>query len=139
MPKLTRWYLRTALIWLVAALALGGVNALRPVVALQGVAGALGPLYVHFFMLGWVAQLIFGVVHWMFPKPDPARAPRGERLGWLTWLALNAGLVLRAFGEPAAVVRPGTVAAAALTLSALLQVAAGWLFVATTWPRVRSR
>ena len=139
MPTLTRWYLKSALVWLAAAGIVGAAAALSPLLRLPPVLTALRPVYVHVLMVGWVTQLIFGIAHWMFPKPAAARAERGERLGWLTWLALNGGLALRVVAEPVAAGHPGGAAAWFLALSAVLQLLAGWLFVAATWPRVRSR
>lgn len=139
MPTLTRWYLKSALLWLAAALTVAAALALRPLLDLPAGVGALQPVYFHLLMVGWVTQLIFGVVYWLFPKPAPAWAARSERLGWLTWAALNLGLALRAVAEPATTLSASHAFGGLLALSALLQLLAGWLFVATTWPRVRLR
>lgn len=146
MPTLTRWYLKSALAWLALAGLAGAALTLRPLLgrppvlaALQPVLAALQPVQVHMWMVGWVTQLIFGIAHWLFPKPEPASALRGERLGWLTWLALNAGLALRVVGEPLVAGRPGAAAGGLVALSAVLQPLAAWLFVAAIWPRVRAR
>jgi hypothetical protein len=141
MPTLTRWYVRSSLLWLALALVLGAVLAARGVFGswLPDAVGALQPVYFHLLMVGWVTQLIFGVVYWLFPKPADAIARRSERLGWLTWGALNLGLALRALAEPLVAAQPTGALGGLLALSALLQLAAGWLFVATTWPRVRVR
>lgn len=67
-----------------------------------------------------------------------ADRPRGsERLGWATYWLLNAGLILRAPGEPMLSMRPGPWASWAVAASAVLQLAAGGAFVANTWPRVK--
>jgi len=139
MPPLTRWYIKTSLVYFVAALVVGVALMLRLTTDLPPFVAALQPTYFHLLMLGWVAQLIFGVAFWMFPKVS-ASNPRGsERLGWITYGLLNAGLLLRVFGEPLAAVQPGSFAAWALVLSATLQVLAGWLFVLNTWQRVKER
>jgi hypothetical protein len=73
----------------------------------------------------------------MFPKHS-AQAPRGsERLGWLTYWLLNAGLLFRAVGEPARGV--GARTDWLLLAAACLQLAAGVAFVLNTWPRVKER
>jgi hypothetical protein len=102
--------------------------------ALPGI--TLWPTYLHLLVLGWLTQLIFGVARWMFPRDRSTTTPSGERLGWATYISLNAGLVLRSIAEPGPASRWRS---GLLLLSALLQVAAGWLFVLTTWPRVRGR
>jgi hypothetical protein len=97
---------------------------------------ALWPTYLHLLVLGWLTQLIFGVAHWMFPRHRSTTTPSGEKLGWATYICLNTGLVLRAIAEPGP---SSDWRSRVLLLSALLQVAAGWLFVLTTWPRIRGR
>ena len=72
MPRLTRWYLRTALVFFVVALSVGVLLASGAVLPLPAGVAALGPVYFHLLMVGWVTQLIFGVVFWMFPKPSTA-------------------------------------------------------------------
>jgi hypothetical protein len=139
MPTLTRWYLKAALVWLVAALLASALLTVRSILGLPDALAVLQPVAIHLLMVGWVTQLIFGVVYWMFPKPAPARAELHRQLGQATWLALNAGLLARAIGEPAVALGMGALAAAFVVVSALLQLTAGWIFVATTWPRVRER
>lgn len=137
MPTLTRWHLKAALLYFVAALLLGVLLAARAIVDLPGAVSGLGPVYFHLLMVGWVTQLIFGVGLWMFPKYSAAQ-PRGdERLGWFTFGALNLGLLMRAVGEPWMAAGPGGVAGWLLAASAVLQLAAGWAFVVNTWPRIR--
>lgn len=135
MPTLTRWFLKAALAWLVAAALAGAAVALQPALDLPPAIARLRPAYVHMLMVGWVTQLIFGIAHWMFPKPTPTTAARTDRLGWLAWLTLNVGLVLRVVAEPAVFALPP----ALLATAAVLQPIAAWLFVAAIWPRVRVR
>lgn len=139
MPPLARWYVRTALGYFVLALLVGVSLMLRQVIDLPVALVSLQPVYFHLLMVGWVTQLIFGVVYWMFPKYSAARPRGSERLGWATYGLLNAGLLLRAVGEPLVAVRPGPGAGWLLAASAVLQLLAGWGFVANTWPRVKER
>ncbi len=129
MPRLTRWFVRAGLVYLVGALVLWTVVALRP----GEVPAGLRPTILHFFMVGWITQLIFGVAFWMFPRASARRVRGDERLGWAALLLLNLGLLLRAIAEPAGVT------GLLLPLSALLQWAAGAAWVALIWPRVRGR
>ncbi len=137
MPALTRWYLRTALVWFVAGLAAGVLLALRGWVALPPALAALTPVYFHLLMVGWVTQLIFGVGFWMFPKESSARPRGSERLGWAAYGLLNAGLLLRVAGEPWLSVSASALPRWLVAASAILQLAAGWAFAANTWRRVR--
>lgn len=136
MPTLTRWFLKSALVYLVAALLVGLLLAARAVITLPAIFSGFGPVYFHLFMVGWVTQLIFGVVYWLFPKHSHEQ-PRGrEELGWLTYGLLNTGLLLRVIGEPLNAIQPDQIWGWLLAMSALIQWLAGLVFVVNTWPRV---
>ena len=134
-----RYYIRTALAYLLAAFLVGAVVLINQALAIDGRIAALQPVFYHLLMVGWVTQLICGVALWMFP-PLSRERPRGdERFGWFAYGALNAGLILRAICEPLHAWRPGTLSGWALALAAALQVLAIWAFVAAIWPRVKAR
>lgn len=139
MPTLARWFIKTALIYFIAALAAGALLAARAVVEAPPIVGALGPVYFHLFMVGWVTQLIMGMVYWMFPKYSQTQ-PRGdERVSWAVYILLNAGLALRVLSEPALSLTQAPPAGWALALSAVLQWLAGIGFVVNAWARVKER
>ncbi|MER2598452.1 MAG: hypothetical protein ABTQ73_02930 [Caldilineales bacterium] len=139
MPTLTRLYVKTSLVYLVAALLLAVVFALAQATTLPLLLAAAGPVYVHLFLVGWVTQLIMGIVFWMFPKQSRERPRGSERLAAVVYGLLNAGLVLRVVGEPARAVSPAALWSWLLAASALLQWLAGVGFVANTWGRVKER
>ena len=127
MPLLTRTFIKTALIYLALALALGIALAL-------GATNGLSPVYIHLLVFGWLTQFIFGVVYWMFPKYSTEK-PRGhESLGWITYALLNLGLILRAIAEPFQ-----ASLGILLVLSAILQWLAGSAFIANTWQRIKEK
>ncbi len=138
MPPLTRWFVKTSFVYLALALITGLLLALQSTFRLSG-PGGLFPVYIHLFVLGWLTQLIFGIVFWMFPKFSSEQPRRSETLGWWTYALLNTGLVLRAIGEPLQTAQPTPYAGWALVLSALLQFLAGLLFVVNSWGRVKGR
>jgi hypothetical protein len=139
MPTLTRWFVKASLLYLVVALLLGLALSAGSLIALPPVFLALGPVYFHLFLVGWVTQLIFGVVFWMFPKQS-LEQPRGrESLAWTTFWLLNTGLLLRAVAEPFQAVNPQAGFGWLLGISALAQWAAGLIFVINTWGRVKER
>lgn len=139
MPPLTRRFIKTALIYLVVALLVGIVVTVGSIGYLPAALTSLNPVYFHLFLLGWVTNLIFGVIYWMFPKYSRDQ-PHGSESLWLTtfWL-LNLGLVLRAAGEPLRAWRSEAIWGWLLALSALLQWLAGVIFVLNTWGRVKER
>lgn len=137
MPLIVRWYLRTALVMFVLALLAGTLQSLS--VLLPSLPPGLTPVYFHLLMVGWVTQFILGIAIWMLPKYSQEK-PRGiETLSWATYILLNVGLLVRAFGEPLAGLYPGTAWGWMLVFSASLQWLAGLLFVINTWRRVKGR
>ncbi|MDO8666796.1 MAG: hypothetical protein Q7J79_09310 [Gemmatimonadales bacterium] len=139
MPVLTRWFLKAALLYLVAALITGVLVVLPSAVQASPWVGALTPVYFHLLMVGWVTQMIFGVAYWMFPRRKTPALVGPEWPGWLAFGALNAGLVLRAVAEPVVAGPRAPVMGALLAVSAALQLAAVAVFAVGLWPRVKER
>jgi hypothetical protein len=137
MNSLTRLYIKTALIFFLAALLVRLAQTFNSLWDLSPFLSALGPVYFHLFLVGWVTQLIFGVVYWMFPKHSLEKPRGSERLAWTTYLLLNLGLLLRAVSEPLHALNPSLPSGWMLALSALLQLAAGVVFLGNTWGRVK--
>ncbi len=139
MPRLTRYFIKTALVDLALSLIIGALLAARSALALPDEIAALSPVFFHLFMVGWVAQLIFGMLFWMLPKYS-RELPRGnEKVAWAAYGLLNIGLVLRVIAEPLTALRPEWGLGWWLGLSALLQLAGGWAFIVNAWPRVKER
>ncbi len=136
MPPLTRWFVKVALGYLVVALLVGIAVAARSSGYLPPAIASLSPLYFHFLMVGWVTNLIFGIVYWMFPRYSKHKPHGSESLWLITFWFLNLGLVLRV-AEPIHTLRPEAIWGWLLGLSALLQWLAGLMFVVNTWGRVK--
>lgn len=130
MPPLARWYIKSAMIYLIAGLLVG---------AIPRVLAVAGPTYVHLLVVGWITQMIFGVAYWMFPKYS-AEAPRGgNAVAIATFALLNVGLVLRALVEPLRALHPEALPGWLLLVAGIAQAAAGIGFAVSTWPRVKVR
>ena len=135
MPKLTRWFLKAALVYLILALCSGILLVLPDGAPMAG----LFPVYIHTLVFGWLTQLVFGVAFWMFPKYSKD-LPRGhEWLGWVTFVLLNLGLLLRVVFEPLQNNVSSPMIGWILVLAAVFQWLSGTAFVANTWTRVRER
>jgi len=139
MPILTRWFIKTSLVYFVAALVVGVAQAAQAPLGLAPELAGAGPVYVHLLVVGWITQMIFGVAYWMFPRYS-RETPRGsDRLALAAYVCLNAGLLLRVIAEPASTLHPGAGFGRALGVSAVLQWLGGMAFVVNTWPRVKER
>lgn len=135
MPKLTRWFLKAALVYLILALCSGILFVLPNRTAIAG----LFPVYIHMLVFGWLTQLVFGVAWWMFPKYSSSNLRGHEWLGWTTFIALNLGLILRMIFEPLQNIVSFPMVGWMLVIAAILQWLSGVAFVANTWPRVREK
>lgn len=139
MPRVTRWFVRSSLVYLALGLLAWWALAAQEAGWLPATIARWAPAYIHLFTVGWLTQLIFGVAHWMLPMYSKER-PRGrEELVWAVWAAINVGLPLRVLTEPLAARDPGSVWGVLLTVSSLLQWAAGVLWAVNTWPRIKPR
>ncbi len=138
MPTLTRWFVKTSFIYLALALIAGLLLAVQSTLELP-VPDELFSVYIHLLVFGWLTQLVFGVVFWMFPKYSAERPRGSEMLGWWTYALLNVGLVLRAIVEPIQAEAPNPLAGWTLVVSAALQLASGLTFVVNSWKRIRVR
>lgn len=139
MPTVTRIFIKTALVYACVGMLLSALWLINAAWLLHPLIGAIQPTTIHVTVIGWLTQLIVGVALWMFPMWSKAQ-PRGpEWLSWACYGLLNAGLVLRLIAEPLSAQRSAPVVSWILIISAVLQVAALWLFAALVWRRVRPK
>lgn len=138
MPPLTRWFVKTSFIYLAGALLIGMVSAFQSAFHFSAPSG-LFPVYIHLLVFGWLTQLIFGVVFWMFPIFTKEKPRRSELLGWWTYVLLNTGLLLRAAAEPINSIQPNAISGWTLVVSAVFQFLAGLTFVINSWGRVKEK
>ena len=139
MPRLTQWFLKTAMLYFLVGFGLGGVLLVAVGWQHQRIFSVLQPVYWHLLVVGWLMQCIFGVAYWMFPSFSKDQLQHRETLGWFTYGSLNLGLLLRAIVEPWHSLQPQAGVGWLLVPSAVLQVVAGWVFVLNTWGRIRGR
>lgn len=99
----------------------------------------LMPLFWHMLMVGWITQIIFGVSMWMFPGRTREEGFTAQKLGWLTYLFLNLGLLLRIAAEPMLSYSDNTIWSLLILVSALLQVVSAVTYVMEMWPRIQPK
>jgi hypothetical protein len=129
MPVLTRWFIKSSLIYFVAALLISLTLAASTVWDLPDWTVRLGPAYFHLFLVGWVTQLIIGVVYWILPRFSGSRG--NTTLAWLAFGLLNLGVWLAGVG-------PAVGAPAIVTfLGRLAEVGAALAFAIHAWPRIK--
>lgn len=139
MPLLTRVWIKSALVYFILALLLGILLALDNAKLVRLPLQGLFPSYVHFITIGWITQLIMGVVFWMFPKFTQEKPRRSDWAGWVSLITLNLGLVLRLTGEPLFATLHTRWAGWMMAIAALLLLIGGTAFVVNTWGRVKEK
>src|SRR5699024_6650610 len=120
MPKLSRLFIKTGLIYFIAAIILRlllDIFHLFPSFILQ-------PLFWHALMMCWITKIIMGVSTWMFPGMIKKEGFKAQKLIWFTYLCLNTGLIVRFISSPLVVMYRQTVWQLLLALSAVLLLAA---------------
>ena len=136
MSPLTRRYIKTSFVFLVAGLLLGAWIVVAEFAADVAPPRLLITAHVHLLLVGFMLMLVMGVATWMFPRPAAAdtryHPAVAEAVYWIVALAtaLRAlSEVLAAFGARS--LRP------LVALGGLGQVAGALLFVVNIWWRVR--
>jgi hypothetical protein len=127
------------MMYLIVGMIAGALYWLNTVNPISPSLSALYPVYIHLLVVGWLTQLIYGVIYWMFPIISKTDMRGNARLAWTAWIALNLGMILRAVCEPWRAITANPVNGVGLVASAVLQVVAAYLVVMVCWPRVRER
>src|SRR5690606_37898024 len=94
MPRLSRLFIKAGLVYFVVALAMGLLMAAQPMLGLPQFIATLRPVQLHLLMVGWITQLIIGVVYWMSPKESRERPRGSETIAWMVLWLLNFGLIV---------------------------------------------
>ena len=139
MPALTRWFIKTSLVYFILALNVGLLLAVQGIWSLSLRLAGMFPVYIHLMVEGWLTLLIMGVVFWMFPKYTRDRPRGSEALGWATYILVNVGLIIRVISEPINTQQPAMLWGWLLVTAAVLQWSGGMAFVANTWSRVKEK
>lgn len=137
MPRLSCWFIRAALIHLTLGVLLGGlILSGKGLPLLFGWAWLLLAAHIQLLVGGWLIQLALGMAYWIMPRLD-GRGDRGRAVAaWVSFAALNAGVVGAALGL---VLRPRSSAAwlnGVLMISVVAQALALVAFAWHIWPRL---
>jgi hypothetical protein len=101
MPPTLQWYVRTAMVYIAAAMLLAVLYQLDQVTHWFHYSPYLIVVHSHLALVGGVIQMIMGVGLWMFPLTVPIdrRLQYREGLAWLTYALFNGGLLARFAAE----------------------------------------
>lgn len=140
MYSLVRRYLKTAMVFLVAGLALGVWFLLRRETGGPPPTARELSAHTHALLVGFVMMVIGGVALWIFPRPAAGDARYKPRLAEAAWWFLALGTVARIAGELLA--GPAPIAVLPLRVSivagGLAQAVGISLLFGTLLPRIRA-
>ena len=131
MPRLSVWFIRTALVYLLAGATLGALLLASKGVQLPIAVWGWLPGHIEFVLFGWIIQLAMGVAFWILPRFSDHPKRGNERLAWAAYGLLNGGIWL--------MVAAGMLAGAGWLRFAGrgMQAAAALVFGLHAWPRVK--
>ncbi len=129
MPRLSRWFLRAALIHLLLGFTLGAALLAHKGLGLDPRLWRVLPAHMDSLLWGWTAQLAMGVAYWILPRVS-GRRPR-PALAWAAFVLLNLGVL--AVDLASLLAAPGWL----IPVGRLVEAAAGLSFALHAWQRVR--
>lgn len=131
MPRLSVWYIRASLLYLLIGFTFGSLLLFNKGLPLHPLIWGLLAAHIETLLFGWTVLLVMGMAFWIlprFPKP-PVRG--NENLAWGAFILVNLGIGCLAAGS---FLQGG----AWLTLAGRAAEGVGVLaFAAHAWPRVK--
>ena len=130
MPRLSVWFVRCSLVYVLLGFTLGGLMLANKGVPFATWVWSLLGAHMEFLLLGWMVQLAMGVAFWILPRFSSG-APRGnEVLIWTAFAALNLGIWMAAL-------QPYHTQSGLTLTGRILEAVSVFLFVFGSWQRVK--
>ena len=129
MPRLSRWFIRTALVYLLVGFSLGALILANKGFLFLPALWRWLPVHIEFVLVGWTLQFIMGVAFWILPRFSSFRGD--ERPVWAAYALINLGVLFAGLGP--LLVAPSVI----VPLGRMLEVMAVVGFAVNAWPRVK--
>lgn len=133
MPTLSRYFIRTALVYLALGFTFGGLMLANKGVPLHPWLWRLLQAHMEFLLVGWTLQLAMGVAFWILPRWWQGPSRGNEWGATIAFVLLNVGVLLVAVGEMAGL------ETAVIVLGRLAEAGAVLAFTLHAWFRVVGR
>src|SRR4051794_1231236 len=137
MHTLVRRYIKTAIVFLAAGLAIGTWMIVRRELYGRYPTPYEISAHTHAVFVGFVMELILGVALWLFPRPAKDDNRYQPRLVAAAYWLLTLSTAIRIVGELARPVVSSFELRWVVTLSGVGQALAIMLFFGTMWSRIR--
>jgi hypothetical protein len=130
MPRLSVWFVRCSLVYLLLGLTLGALMLANKGMPFAPRAWSLLGPHIEFLLLGWMLQLAMGVAFWILPRLG-SDSPRGnELLLYGAFVLLNLGIWIVAL-------RPYPDLPWLMVAGRVMEASSVLLFVSGSWRRIK--
>ncbi len=93
MPRLSVYFIRASLMYLLVGFTFGGLLLANKGVMISPVIWMLLPIHMEFDLMGWLVQLAMGVAFWILPRFSKGPVRGDERLSWFAFRLINIGIL----------------------------------------------
>ena len=136
MFTLARYYVKSAILFLVLGLILGGYMAYRINISGSGVTQSMIAAHTHLILVGFVMMLIMGIALWLFPRPRE-KVFYSPLIAEVTFYLMFAAISVRSAGEILDGVILTRWTAWAIVAGSFGEIAGIVLFFINIWNRIK--
>lgn len=137
MHSLVRRFLKTAILFLITGLTIGGWMIIQRELIGTYPSPYIVSAHTHAILVGFVMMMILGVALWLFPRPDKSDERYQPRVADIAYWLLTVGTAVRIAGELARIELTSLSIRWIVVLASFAQIAGIGLFFYTMWSRIR--
>lgn len=137
MTSLVRRYLKTAMLFLVAGLGIGGWMILQREFTTRPISSYVTSAHTHAILVGFVMMTILGVAQWMFPRPARGDARYRPIVAEYVFWIVASGTAVRVVSELARASDDAPWLRVVIVAAGMAQILGLVLFIVNMWSRIR--
>lgn len=137
MTSLVRRYLKTAMLFLVAGLGIGGWMIVQREFTSRPVSAYLTSAHTHAILVGFVMMTILGVAQWMFPRPARDDTRYRPKVAEYVFWTVATGTAVRVVTELMRASSQASLLRVIIVASGVAQVLGLLMFIVNMWSRIR--
>ncbi len=136
MFTLARYYVKSAILFLVMGLLLGGFMSYRINISDAAVPQSLITAHTHLILVGFVMMLIMGIALWLFPRPRE-KVFYSPLLAEITFYLMFLSILVRSAAEIAGSIVLSPWIAGTVVAGSFGEIAGIVLFFINIWNRIK--
>lgn len=138
MHSLVRRFIKTAIAFLAAGLAIGAWMVIQREIYLRYPSQYATSAHTHAIFVGFVMMMILGVALWLFPKPERGDLRYDPKLASIAYWLLTIGTSVRVVTELGRLSSAAYWLRWSVVIASFCQLAGIAVFFFTMWSRIRS-